>query len=170
MTVRQEACRKWQADRQQGVDITRIECIELPLDYAFRVGKEVHSLAASRAGRGIPSLSFSWYSLKNPSLISNVVLGDRPSSSFSNMSISFSPSTNSMGGAPLRRASCLASVIKVAYLARLPGLDRAQKKALKSGTFHGIELVDSVTRLCAMNLLLHGIGEPRHLLAEGRRP
>jgi type I restriction enzyme M protein len=37
-------------------------------------------------------------------------------------------------------------------------LDRAQKKALKNGTFHGIELVDSVTRLCAMNLLLHGIG------------
>ena len=45
------------------------------------------------------------------------------------------------------------------YLAKLPGLDRAQKKALKSGTFHGIELVDSVTRLCAMNLLLHGIGD-----------
>jgi type I restriction enzyme M protein len=44
------------------------------------------------------------------------------------------------------------------YLAKLPGLDRAQKKALKSGTFHGIELVDSVTRLCGMNLLLHGIG------------
>jgi len=37
-------------------------------------------------------------------------------------------------------------------------LDRAQKKKLKSGTFFGIELVDSVTRLCAMNLLLHGIG------------
>jgi len=37
-------------------------------------------------------------------------------------------------------------------------LDRSQKKALKSGTFQGIELVDSVTRLCAMNLLLHGIG------------
>ena len=37
-------------------------------------------------------------------------------------------------------------------------LDKAQKKALKSGTFHGIELVDGVTRLCAMNLLLHGIG------------
>jgi len=37
-------------------------------------------------------------------------------------------------------------------------LDRAQKKALKSKTFQGIELVDSVTRLCAMNLLLHGIG------------
>ena len=44
------------------------------------------------------------------------------------------------------------------YLAKLPGLDRAQKKALKSGTFHGIELVDSVTCLCAMNMLLHGIG------------
>jgi type I restriction enzyme M protein len=37
-------------------------------------------------------------------------------------------------------------------------LDKAQKKALKHGTFHGIELVDGVTRLCAMNLLLHGIG------------
>jgi type I restriction enzyme M protein len=38
-------------------------------------------------------------------------------------------------------------------------LDRAQKKKLKRGTFFGIELVDSVTRLCAMNLLLHGIGD-----------
>ena len=46
------------------------------------------------------------------------------------------------------------------YLAKLPGLDRAQRKKLKSGTFFGIELVDSVTRLCAMNLLLHGIGDP----------
>ncbi len=44
------------------------------------------------------------------------------------------------------------------YLAKLPGLDRTQKKALKNGTFYGVELVDSVTRLCAMNLLLHGIG------------
>lgn len=44
------------------------------------------------------------------------------------------------------------------YLAKLPGLDKAQKRALKSGTFHDIELVDSVTRLCAMNMLLHGIG------------
>ncbi len=43
------------------------------------------------------------------------------------------------------------------YLAK-HALDRAQKKKLKSGTFFGIELVDSVTRLCAMNLLLHGIG------------
>jgi type I restriction enzyme M protein len=44
------------------------------------------------------------------------------------------------------------------YIARTPSLDKAQKKRLKSGTLFGIELVDSVTRLCAMNLLLHGIG------------
>ncbi len=44
------------------------------------------------------------------------------------------------------------------YLVKHHALDRAQKKKLKSGTFFGIELVDSVTRLCAMNLLLHGIG------------
>jgi len=44
------------------------------------------------------------------------------------------------------------------FLAKHYALDRDQKKKLKSGTFYGIELVDSVTRLCAMNLLLHGIG------------
>ena len=44
------------------------------------------------------------------------------------------------------------------YLAHTPGLDKAQKKRLKNGTLYGVELVDSVTRLCAMNLLLHGIG------------
>ena len=44
------------------------------------------------------------------------------------------------------------------YLAKHHQLDREQKKQLRSGTFFGIELVDSVTRLCAMNLLLHGIG------------
>ncbi len=44
------------------------------------------------------------------------------------------------------------------YLAKHHALDREQKKRLKSGTLFGIELVDSVTRLCAMNLLLHGIG------------
>jgi len=44
------------------------------------------------------------------------------------------------------------------YLSKHYALDRAQKKNLKSGTFFGVELVDSVTRLCAMNLLLHGIG------------
>jgi len=45
-----------------------------------------------------------------------------------------------------------------AQLANRKDLDRAQKKKLHNGTFLGVELVDSVTRLCAMNLLLHGIG------------
>lgn len=44
------------------------------------------------------------------------------------------------------------------YLVKNYSLDRAQKKKLRDGTFYGVELVDSVTRLCAMNLLLHGIG------------
>jgi type I restriction enzyme M protein len=44
------------------------------------------------------------------------------------------------------------------YIAKDPKLDREQKKRLKSGTLFGIELVDSVARLCCMNLLLHGIG------------
>lgn len=39
-----------------------------------------------------------------------------------------------------------------------PNLDREQKRHLKLGALRGVELVDSVTRLCAMNLLLHGIG------------
>ena len=44
------------------------------------------------------------------------------------------------------------------YLARHHALDREQKRRLKSGTLFGVELVDSVARLCCMNLLLHGIG------------
>jgi type I restriction enzyme M protein len=44
------------------------------------------------------------------------------------------------------------------YIARIKGLDKEKKKRLKSGTLFGVELVDGVTRLCAMNLLLHGIG------------
>jgi type I restriction enzyme M protein len=43
------------------------------------------------------------------------------------------------------------------YIAKHYSLDREQKKRLKSGTIFGIELVDSVARLCCMNLLLHGI-------------
>jgi type I restriction enzyme M protein len=39
-----------------------------------------------------------------------------------------------------------------------PNLTKAQKKALKEETLRGCELVHSVARLCAMNLLLHGIG------------
>lgn len=39
-----------------------------------------------------------------------------------------------------------------------PHLTAEQKKHLKLEAVHGVELVDSVARLCAMNLLLHGIG------------
>jgi type I restriction enzyme M protein len=39
-----------------------------------------------------------------------------------------------------------------------PNLNRDQKRHLKLQALHGVELVDAVTRLCAMNLLLHGIG------------
>ena len=44
------------------------------------------------------------------------------------------------------------------YLGSHYALDRAQKKLLRSGTLFVVELVDSVARLCCMNLLLHGIG------------
>lgn len=37
-------------------------------------------------------------------------------------------------------------------------LDKEQKLFLKKNTFHGTDIVDSVARLCAMNLYLHGIG------------
>ena len=37
-------------------------------------------------------------------------------------------------------------------------LDRKQKKHLKLEALRGVELVDAVARLCAMNLLLHGVG------------
>lgn len=43
-------------------------------------------------------------------------------------------------------------------VAENPNLTKDQKKQLREGTFKGIELVQSVARLCAMNLLLHGIG------------
>jgi type I restriction enzyme M protein len=35
-----------------------------------------------------------------------------------------------------------------------------QREHLRSGLVHGVELVDGTARLAAMNLLLHGIGEP----------
>lgn len=45
------------------------------------------------------------------------------------------------------------------YLARHnPNLDRTEKRHLKVKALRGYEIVDSVTRLCAMNFLLHGIG------------
>ena len=39
-----------------------------------------------------------------------------------------------------------------------PMLDRRQKDHLRYNALHGVEITDSVSRLCAMNLLLHGIG------------
>lgn len=39
-----------------------------------------------------------------------------------------------------------------------PNLTRTQKRTLKEETLRGCELVHGVARLCAMNLLLHGIG------------
>ena len=39
-----------------------------------------------------------------------------------------------------------------------PTLDKDQKKHLKLKALRGVELVDGVARLCAMNLLLHGVG------------
>ncbi len=49
-----------------------------------------------------------------------------------------------------------------------PNLDKRQKRHLKLHALRGVELVDSVTRLCAMNLLLHGIGPTTE--AEGEPP
>ncbi|MEX2163169.1 MAG: class I SAM-dependent DNA methyltransferase [Sulfuricaulis sp.] len=53
-----------------------------------------------------------------------------------------------------------------------PNLTKTEKQFLKEKTFKGIELVHGVTRLCAMNMLLHGIGsqdfepiEPKDSLA-----
>ena len=57
------------------------------------------------------------------------------------------------------------------YIAKRYSLDREQKKRLKNGTLFGIELVDGVTRLCAMNLLLHGVGSESDLsLGDGGLP
>ena len=44
------------------------------------------------------------------------------------------------------------------YVASHHDLDADQKRELRLHTLHGVELVDGVARLCAMNLLLHGIG------------
>jgi type I restriction enzyme M protein len=44
------------------------------------------------------------------------------------------------------------------YLATHFDLDKPQKKHLRYEALRGVELVDGVSRLCAMNLFLHGIG------------
>jgi type I restriction enzyme M protein len=43
-----------------------------------------------------------------------------------------------------------------------PTLTKDQKKQLKESTLRGCELVQGVARLCAMNLLLHGIGSQEY--------
>lgn len=45
------------------------------------------------------------------------------------------------------------------FIARHSALDRDQKEHLRDRALHGWEIVDNTARLCAMNLLLHGIGE-----------
>jgi type I restriction enzyme M protein len=45
-----------------------------------------------------------------------------------------------------------------AYIARNPTLDKDQKRHLKLEALRGVELVDAVSRLCSMNLMLHGVG------------
>jgi type I restriction enzyme M protein len=44
------------------------------------------------------------------------------------------------------------------YVAAHHQLDKDQKRHLRFDALRGIDIVDSVTRLCAMNLFLHGIG------------
>jgi len=44
------------------------------------------------------------------------------------------------------------------YISKNYQLDKEQKQFLKFNTFSGKDIVDSVARLCAMNLYLHGIG------------
>jgi len=43
------------------------------------------------------------------------------------------------------------------YIVEHGKLDKAQKRFLKQEALHGVEIADDVARLCAMNLLLHGI-------------
>ena len=44
------------------------------------------------------------------------------------------------------------------YVSENHRLDRDQRKFLKESTFSGVDIVDSVVRLCVMNMYLHGIG------------
>ena len=48
-------------------------------------------------------------------------------------------------------------------VARHPNLTKDEKRRLKEGTFRGWELVQSTARLCAMNLMLHGIGSEKNV-------
>ncbi len=44
------------------------------------------------------------------------------------------------------------------YMAASPTLSRKERRHLKESALRGTDIVDSVVRLCAMNLYLHGIG------------
>jgi type I restriction enzyme M protein len=48
-------------------------------------------------------------------------------------------------------------------VARNLNLTKDEKRRLKEGTFRGWELVQSTARLCAMNLMLHGIGSEKNV-------
>jgi type I restriction enzyme M protein len=43
------------------------------------------------------------------------------------------------------------------YMAKAPNLDPEQKRFLRDEAFRGWEIVDNTARLCAMNMLLHGV-------------
>ena len=53
------------------------------------------------------------------------------------------------------------------YITRHCSLDKGQKKHLKHEALSGTELVAAVARLCAMNLLLHGIGGEESPIRDG---
>ena len=53
------------------------------------------------------------------------------------------------------------------YISRNHQLDVEQKRFLKYETFSGKDIVDSVARLCAMNLYLHGIGRDQSPIEVG---
>jgi type I restriction enzyme M protein len=51
--------------------------------------------------------------------------------------------------------------------ARFPNMTREEREQLRLEGLRGVEIVQSVTRLCAMNLLLHGVGPtPQELEAQ----
>lgn len=53
------------------------------------------------------------------------------------------------------------------FLDKNYNLDRQQKKMLKEKTFKGWDIVTEVTRLCAMNMYLHGIGSVESQVNQG---
>jgi type I restriction enzyme M protein len=51
------------------------------------------------------------------------------------------------------------------YIARHHRLDKAQIRHLENHALHAVELVGPTARLCAMNLLLHGLGTEKNIQA-----